>query len=95
MDGKIIQLAHSNSNPIPAVPAIPVAPAPVPEIVEKLESILAEAKAGRIQAIGIAAWTSDNAAKTTFHVGTHYFQMRGCIDWLGDRLKECLDNSED
>lgn len=78
MDGKVIQLAHSTTSP--------VTPPINEDLVTKLESILAEAKEGRIQGMAIACWTSDYSGKTAFSTGGHSFELLGVLDWVHARL---------
>ena len=67
---------------------------PVPDIIEKLEILLSQAKTGEVQAIAIAIWDNNQSARSTFFLGAYCFPLLGALDWLKLRIENLLRDAE-
>lgn len=64
-----------------------LAPAKNPDVIEKLEDLLARARSGELQAIAVAGITSDGGASTVW-AGDRWAALLGCTFDLLCRLRE-------
>lgn len=64
-----------------------LAPAKNPDVVERLEDLLARARSGELQAVAVAGITSDGGASTVW-AGDRWAALLGCTFDLLCRLRE-------
>ena len=67
----------------------------LPEIVEICEALLADAKSGKIVALGVAAVDPKDWCWSTFALASHRFTLSGAVANLQHRLQCTIEEDEE